>query len=59
MYTIYNKKNIYKRRREDSNDGFRKKKRVKEKRLREKRRHPLEKPSGHHGPSNKPAQHTF
>ena len=35
------------------------KKRVKEKRLRDRRRHPLEKPSGNHGPSNKPVQHTF
>ena len=38
---------------------FERKKKVKGKRLRDKRRHPLEKPSGNHGPSNKPAQHTF
>ena len=33
--------------------------RSKRKRLRDSRRHPLEKPSGIHGPFNKPAQHTF
>ena len=59
MYIIYNNKNNIYKIREDSKDGFRKKKRVKEKRLRDKRRHPLEKPSGNYGPSNKPAHHTF
>ena len=44
--------------REDGNDGFRMEKKD-EKIIKRKRKHPLEKSSGYHGPSTVTTQHTF